>query len=224
MDLSGIENIYVGSTEIAAVYAAGQKIWPAGGPVFVTEKHALEEYGGWGTWSGLQVSGYRFWGGLVKPMGTIPGKSYFEWWLDGTAALVEITFNAGGTWYDDNSGLRIIDDGKIRAENSSSGTFSGMVNGVDGGPYVLRFAMDIPNQVGWVAVDNQAWNTSASANPATGVGGLPLTSTNWAGSDAISLYFDAADEYTISLLLHAHQFKYAAPAGFGEITISGEYA
>jgi len=76
---------------------------------------------------------------------------------------------------------------------------------------VLGFAYDIAAQRGWIRLNNLNWNSDASANPATGTGGL--VATGMTGSITL---IRVANETTdgITIRTQVADFTKTAPAGF----------
>lgn len=80
------------------------------------------------------------------------------------------------------------------------------------GGNVVSMAYDTVNKLVWYRVNGGNWNGSATANPATGVGGFDV-SGGYTGTDSkVIVYLSGSDALTANF--GASAFAYAVPAGF----------
>jgi hypothetical protein len=146
------------------------------------------------------------------------GKSYLEATLDATAggwqgAIGLILSNKAFTgWGGSTDSFGVMADGDMWLEGVSQGDLGGDL-GVGG---VLCMAVDRPNDLVWVRHNNGNWNGSATANPATGVGGISISGLP-AGNLFIGVYLDAPIGAAMTIRPTAAEWTIGAPAGFTAI-------
>jgi hypothetical protein len=166
------------------------------------------------TFGAPPVSGKR---GVRGTTSRAAGKVYFEVTL--TPA------GAGGVW----AGLAPIE--QDTASNASlpngfaatsygliwhDGTVSSLVNTWVGGPrtLTLRVAADLTAKRAWIrptsGTGSTTWNNDGTADPATGVGGVPYT----ASSPLFPISYGGQDGDVVTLNTGATNFAGAIPAGF----------
>lgn len=197
MDLSGIENIYVGSTEIAAVYAAGQKIWP----VF-TELH------GWNRYTDDVPLGV----GLIGITDSSISQQY-----------IYMRIPSAGKWF---FGVKLLTAPQYYYEIALAweAVFDGVnftrASFVENDSFWIAYDGD--NQQAWGALNNDDWNGDESADPETGVGGVK---SSLAENMKIStLLWGGHANSKVEALIHPPQWTRSAPSGFNELVLPGEYA
>lgn len=79
----------------------------------------------------------------------------------------------------------------------------------------LCFAVDCGAKLIWFRTNGGNWNNNASANPATGVGGISFASMNVGPYHATAFYYNLTDSYVANF--GASAFAQAKPAGFSTI-------
>lgn len=106
-------------------------------------------------------------------------------------------------------------DGQAAAvEFGNFGTFIGNIKGSAFAVNdVICFAIDGPNALGWIRVNNGNWNNSGTANPATGTGGIALTTL---ASDYRISTLAGSPGTGIKAVINTGQatFGYTPPSGF----------
>jgi len=156
-------------------------------------------------------------GGQAVVLGTLPlsaGKWYFEAkYVSGTtssnasvglcrrnedlAAQVGYDGNGQEVGVFQNSG-NIYTDGTNTAAGSSFGTANDVVS----------VAYDADNRTAWFRTNGQQWNGSATADPATNVGGIAVS-----GTDPLTAAL-CSDEAVVFSISFGGGFLYAVPDGF----------
>ena len=86
----------------------------------------------------------------------------------------------------------------------------------------LWVAYDGDNQQAWFALNSGYWNDDEEANPELGVGGLQTTQ---APNRRINTFMWSGNATSrVEALIHPYQWTRAAPYGYSEMVIDGEYA
>lgn len=213
MDLSSIKEIYLGPNKIGAVYRGSNKLWPKDGGF--AELHFWEADDSTidqrVTAAGIEcevlTAGYT---ALAPTFTRSAGKVYFE---------VEIM-------PDSAEDLDSLDKG-VEYEATQVEWYTYVVDGSgrDWGTIgdTACFALDLVNNRAWTRVNEDPWFNDVDADPATGIG-YDDPSTTPRPSDGLEFYFFGYAGTKLRARLHASQFKYTPPAGFGEITLPGEYS
>jgi hypothetical protein len=139
-------------------------------------------------------------------LNTQTGTNFVIGWANATASLAAII---GG----DKNGVSelLVNSGVFFFNNANLGTAIG--NAATGQTVCIAF--DPVAKLIWARINNGFWNNSASADPATGVGGASVSTIN-AGP-----YFPAfsanASGASLTAKFGATDFNYAIPAGFSAL-------
>lgn len=81
-------------------------------------------------------------------------------------------------------------------------------------------AVNFTNLKYWIRRNNEPWFNDISEDPETNVGGATIEDPL---DKSLEFYQGGDNGMIFRARIHASQYKYAPPAGFGEITLPGEY-
>jgi hypothetical protein len=154
-------------------------------------------------------------GGVRSTTSTTTGKVYFEYTctnLTGAntgAGIATSTANLatmGGTV----AGACLVYSGGAIYFN---GVDQGKNVGAIGAGAVLSFAIDVPNSLLWARLGAGNWNGSGTANPATGVGGISISSLFPSNAARAALAVNGAS-INVTANFGASSFAQSVPSGF----------
>lgn len=150
--------------------------------------------------------------------GHTTGKFYAEWTITSLVGGTDInpvgivnssevqtnyignSINSAGLWNGDTN---------VYINSASAGT---SVNYASGN--LVGMAVDIGGSLIWFRISGGNWNASGTANPATGVGGINI-STITSGSPNIYASCCCNQASTISINFGGSAYSFTAPVGFG---------
>lgn len=77
-------------------------------------------------------------------------------------------------------------------------------------------AVDRPNNLAWIRINNGNWNANSSANPALGLGGFSISSLP-AGNLFPVMYLDIPTTGQVTIHPSPSNWTYTAPSGFSQV-------
>lgn len=107
------------------------------------------------------------------------------------------------------NGLGLVSDGRLFRNGSNTSVLPAIAEGS-----VVQLAVDLDANLLWLKDDAGLWNNSGTANPATGVGGLILSTGMNSGEifAGVSLQLSPTDSITVNF--GTDPFVYVPPSGF----------
>lgn len=154
------------------------------------------------------------WTGARSVTGQRTGKHYFEVVRNSSDSAGDIGFGICGStdlmngfWPAATSNVVFRDDGSIAAASNQTGLGAWNATGD-----IACCAVDLDNRLAWFRTGAAGlWNASASANPATGVGGMAFGASATAPFFAAVLLWDVTDILNFNF---TGPFAGTAPLGF----------
>lgn len=219
-----------GDTDVAISGAADKQVLAYDSASATWKNKALTLTSASMTWSPSDKSGFvtlsnnnmtaagnsSGWTSVRSTKSQAAGKYYFETTFTGGdqrlyVGLANSAASLSNYIGSDNNGIGFACNGNTFSSSVvlSGATLAVLPNAANGD--VICIAADLSSKLLWVRINGGNWNNSASANPATGAGGISFSSMN-AGP-----YFVGASPYTataIATLNAAGSFAYAIPSGF----------
>lgn len=198
-------------------------------PDFQAEMHYLEVLAGVAdviSGAPLQMHGWG-WVGLLPDLTNAPDKFYLEWTYlsrgdaDGN---FDISYFALENIARDFDPIRLYADGDIQVNEA---TRVANIGAISENNLSATQLICVDRKLGrfWAALEDGDWNGDNTADPETGIGGVAFDPDDLPVDGQIVVYLDDYGSSAMAeIALHAHQFKYAPPVGFGELVVAGEYA
>ncbi|MGI3168379.1 hypothetical protein ACRARG_04455 [Pseudooceanicola sp. C21-150M6] len=148
------------------------------------------------------------------------GKRYFEVYHNGSGATVRcgigVTTAPQGTSVSEPTEFVGLSGGNVVHAGGST-AISPALSGDNSGGYVVQVCIDPATEEFWVRLHNigaalsSNWNSNASADPATGVGGLSYSTLT---SDPVPMASMNAPGSEVTLRVASGDWDYSAPTGF----------
>lgn len=152
--------------------------------------------------------------GVLATAGIGTGKLFYEAFITASGDphynTVGIAFTGTdtGSLYAGSGGIGVAAGGSIWADNSDQ-----HVNIGDTVGHVLGQVADLDTLLFWARVDDGEWNADPTANPTTGVGGIPIPGGAGIYTPACSSSSGSAGEFEITADFGATAFAFTKPAG-----------
>jgi hypothetical protein len=151
--------------------------------------------------------------GGVRADTSVTAKTYIEFWMSGGSGWIvgfaNSTLPLGTQLGTTKDGFCVTSGSQIRVNN-------GNVANTQIVPFLggaVRLAWDPVNKLIWIAVNNSFWNNSPTADPASGVGGINLT-TNLNAGPWFPMFSSATNTDAVIARFGGGDMAYPIPSGF----------